>query len=99
MIGERLSPILKEVADTLWEFEANNNMKPEFTNDGFNAALKIFMAVLMDKIWELQSAEKMEMDDRLKMVFQAGTDVRNLVKTYTGIDTHAIYQKDKTLTH
>lgn len=91
MIGKRLSPILTEIADAIWEFEANSNMKPEFTDEGFRSALKIFMCILMDKIWELQADEEMSMDDRLKIVFKAGTDLRDLVKTYTGIDTHNLY--------
>lgn len=91
-IGEKISPILCEIEDTLWEFEANKGVKPDYTIDGFRAATKIFMSVLMDKIWELQSDEKISMQDRINMVEKAGKDVRNLVKTYTDIDTHNFYK-------
>lgn len=91
-IGEKLSPILVEIENTLWEFEANRGIKPEFTMEGFRAATKIFMAVLMDKIWELQTDENIDMQDRLSMVFKAGEDVRNLIKIYTDLDTHKFYQ-------
>jgi len=90
-IGGELSPILCEIEETLWEFEANNGMKPDFTIEGFRAATKIFMSVLMDKIWELQSDEKIDMQTRLDMAEKAGEDVRKLIKTYTDIDTHSLY--------
>jgi hypothetical protein len=92
MIGKKISPILEEIEDTLWEFEANNGQKPEFTIEGFRAATKIFMSVLMDKIWELQEDEKFIMPDRENMAQKAGEDVRKLIKTYTGIDCHDLYK-------
>ncbi len=87
MRGKKISP------DELWKFEANSFFKPEYTIEGFRAATKIFMSVLMDKIWELQSNENMDMQDRVKMVQKIGDDVRKLVKTYTDIDTHELYSK------
>ena len=94
-IGQKLSPILTEIEDTLWEFEANRGTKPGYPIEGFRAAIKIFMSVLMDKIWELQSDEKITIDDRIKMVEKAGQDVRSLIKTYTDIDTHSLYQTNE----
>lgn len=91
-IGNKLSPILCEIEDTIWEFEANRGIKPEYTIEGFRAGIKIFMSVLMDKIWELQSDEKIEFKDRVKMVEKCGQDVRNLIKTYTNIDSHSLYK-------
>jgi len=90
-IGQKISPVLVEIEDALWEFEFYSGYKPDYTIDGFRAATKIFMSVLMDKIWELQSDEKIPMEDRMKMVEKAGNDVRNLIKTYTDIDTHKLY--------
>lgn len=92
-IGEQLSPILEEIADTLWEFEAAKGYKPNYSIDGFEAATKIFMSVLMDKIHELQSSEDIPLDDRIKMVTKAGQDVRALIKTYTNLDTFEFYKK------
>ena len=91
MIGKKLSPILEEIEDTLWEFDLKGQ-KPEYTKEGFRAGIKIFMSVLMDKIWELQQDEKIDMEDRINMVQKAGEDVRQLVKTYTDIDCHKIYE-------
>ena len=91
-IGEKLSPVLVEIEDTLWEFEYNVGSKPSYTREGFRAAIKIFMSVMMDKIWELQEGEKIEMEDRIKMVEKLGQDVRRLVKTYVDIDTPDLYK-------
>ena len=91
-IGEKLSPVLVEIENTLWEFECNIGSKPSYTKEGFRAAIKIFMSVMMDKIWELQEDEKIDMEDRVKMVERWGQDVRQLVKTYIDIDTHNLYK-------
>lgn len=90
-IGEKLSPILVEIENTLWEFEAHVGKKPEFTFEGFRAASKIFMSAMMDKIWELQTGENFAMEDRLKMVQKCGEDVRKLIKTYTDLDSLTFY--------
>ncbi len=90
-IGENFSPILSEIEDALWEFEANNGSKPGYTTEGFRAAIKIFMSALMDKIWELQSDENIDIQDRINMVKKCGKDMRNLIKTYTNIDTHKLF--------
>jgi len=92
MIGKKFSPILKEIEDTLWEFEENNGGKPNYTQEGFQGAIKIFMSVLMDKMWELQEGEEISLADRLKMSQRAGEDLRKLVKTYTDIDTNDFYK-------
>lgn len=94
MIGKKLSPILVEIENTLWESEANAGNKPEFTMDGFRAATKIFMAVMMDKIWELQSDETMDMEDRCRMVEKCGEEVRKVIKTFTNLDAHDFYSKE-----
>ncbi len=92
ILGEVLSPILSEIELTLLEYEASGGLKPNFTNEGFRAGIKIFMSVLMDKIWELQENEKMDMEDRLNMANMVGEDLRKVIKTYTDIDTHELYK-------
>lgn len=91
-IGQKISPILVEIEDTLWEHEARQGGKPEFTIDGFRAAAKIFMAVLMDKMYEMQEKESMPQKERENMAEAAGKEFRKLVKTYTNIDTHELYK-------
>jgi len=92
MIGKQISPILEEIEGTLLEFEANRGIKPEFTIEGFRAGVKIFMSVMMDKMWELQEKESMDMGVREKMAENLGKEVRALVKTYVDLDTHELYK-------
>jgi hypothetical protein len=92
MIGEKLSPILCEIEDTLLEFEASKAEKSNFTKEAFRASIKIFTSAMMDKMWELQEKELIDTDDRLKMAIDVGEEIRRLVKVYTDIDTHKIYE-------
>ena len=92
MIGQKISPILEEIEETLWEFEGNSGMKPEYTTEGFRAGIKIFMSVVMDKMWELQQDETIDMEDRINMVEKCGNEVRELVKRYTNIDPPDLYK-------
>lgn len=91
-IGQKISPILIEVENTLWEFEEYKGTKPDFTIEGLRAAAKIMMAVLMDKMYELQDKENMPQEQREEMASAAGSEFRKLIKTYTGIDTHNLYK-------
>ena len=92
MIGKKISPILVEIENTLLEFEANVAIKPEFTIEGFRAAIKIFSSALLDKMWELQKNEKIDIKDRINMTEKAGKDIKKLVKIYTDIDTFDLYK-------
>jgi hypothetical protein len=92
MIGKQISPILSEIEGALWDFEMNGGSKPEYDKDGFRASIKIFMSVIMDKMWELQENESLSIEDRCNMANKVGEDIRKLVKTYTDIDTHDLYK-------
>ena len=92
MIGKRISPILEEIEETLWEFEENSGDKPCYTDNGFRASIKILMSTLMDKMWELQEKEGIDKKDRALMAEKAGRDLRELIKTYTNIDTFDLYK-------
>jgi hypothetical protein len=48
----------------------------------------IFQTALMDKIWDNQDFDGMAMEDRMKMVENCGMELRKLIHTYTGLDTH-----------
>lgn len=91
MLGKHFSPILEEMEDALWEFEALNIGPPQFTDEGFRASCKIFMAALMDKMWVMQSKENMLNKDREKMAEYAGQEIRKLIKVMTNIDTKDLY--------
>lgn len=90
--GGRLSHVLESIEDSMWEYEAHVGLSPNYTDGGFRAGIKIFMSVIMDKMWKLQESEVMSMEDRGKMADKAGQDIRNLIKTYTGIDAHKLYE-------
>ncbi|HEY9342152.1 MAG TPA: hypothetical protein VIQ23_11255 [Hanamia sp.] len=92
MVGQKISPILSEIESTLWEFESRSGFKPEYTIEGFRAATKIFMSAMMDKIWELQSKEEIDMNTRGEMAKKCGEDIRRIVKVYTDIDTYDLYK-------
>jgi hypothetical protein len=94
MIGKEISPILVEIEQSLWNFECMTPDKPEYTDEAFRAACKIFMSALMDKMWTLQEKEDIDIDDRIIMALKAGSQMRELVKTYTDIDTHKLYERD-----
>ena len=93
MIGKKLSPVLEEIEFTLLEYEANIGIQPEFTDEGFRAGIKIFSSVVLDRIWNLQESEELSMDDRIKMAESFGNKIREIVKTYTNIDTRQLYNK------
>jgi len=90
MIGKKLSPVLEEIQDTLIEY---NGHKPNFTDEGFKAAIFIFHTALMDKMYELQVREDMPQDQKEIMAESCGNATRNLIKTFTDIDTHELYKK------
>ncbi|HAS91577.1 MAG TPA: hypothetical protein DCS12_04835 [Clostridiales bacterium] len=96
MIGKKLSPILLEIEQALNEFEYYKGTKPEFTNEALRAATKIFMSVLMDKMFDLQIKEKMTHKSAYEMATVAGEELRRLIKIYTDIDTHELFKIDKT---
>lgn len=79
MIGKELSPVLEEMEAILWEYEAFNGAKPNYTLEGFRASTKIFMSALLDKFFEKQQAEGVSQEDTLKAVEKLGQDVRALI--------------------
>jgi len=91
-IGEKLSPILAEIEDTLWEYEANCGLKPDYTMDGFKAGCKIFMSVLMDKMFERQRKEHCTQESSEKEAEMLGYKIRALLLEHAGIDTHELYK-------
>jgi hypothetical protein len=64
--------------------------KPNYTNREFINTLIIFQTALMDKMWDLQHDENIDLKDRENMAVRCGLDLRNIIKTYTNLDTHII---------
>ena len=92
MIGEKLSSVLNEIESTLLEYEANVNRPPQYTDEGFRAAIKIFMSAILDKMWKLQEDENIDIDTRADMAEKLGNELRNMVRIYTNIDTRDLYK-------
>jgi hypothetical protein len=92
MIGEKLSSVLSEIESALIEFEANVARPPEYTNEGFRAAVKIFLSAMLDKMWKLQEDEGIDINTRADMAEKLGNELRNIVRIYTNIDTHNLYK-------
>ena len=88
---KKLSPILTSIESTLWEYEAYEALQPHFTIDGFRASMKIFMATMMDKMYDFQLKKK-GIKDKESMATELGEKVRAMVKEYTGIDTIELYK-------
>lgn len=92
MIGEKLSPVLCEIESALLEYEVNVNRPPQYTDEGFRAAIKIFMSAILDKMWKLQEDENIDIDTRADMAEKLGNELRNMVRIYTNIDTRDLYK-------
>jgi hypothetical protein len=91
-LGERLEPILCAIEDAIWEHELVLEKPIDFSNKSFRAIVKIFATAMMDKEWDLQEAEGIEMIDRETMAEECGREIRRLVKTFTNIDTQDFYK-------
>jgi hypothetical protein len=92
MIGKKLSPILSEIESALIEFEINVARPPEYTDEGFRASVKIFLSVMLDKMWKLQEDEGIDINTRADMAEKLGNELRNIIRVYTNIDTHDLYK-------
>ena len=98
MIGEEITPFLKKIEMILWkneikQTETNTSAPPGYPMDGFRAALKIFSSCFLDKMHELQEADKMELKDREEMAVSAQRELGRVIKTYTGINPATLYDK------
>ena len=92
MIGEKLSSVLSEIESALIEFEINVARPPQYTDEGFRAAVRIFLSAMLDKMWKLQEDEGIDIDTRADMAEKLGNEIRNIVRIYTNIDTHNLYK-------
>ena len=87
--NKALEIIASDILDQNAEAIGNEN-KPNYTNREFMNCLIIFQTALMDKMYDNQEYDKMSIEDRINMATRCGLDLRNLIHTYTGLDTHQI---------
>lgn len=84
---KELEVIASDILDQNAEAVGNEN-KPNYTNREFMNCLIIFQTALMDKMYDNQDYDKMNLKERSNMATQCGLDLRKLIHTYTGLDTH-----------
>jgi hypothetical protein len=83
-------PILEEIANGMLE---TAGIKPNYSDEAMLNSTIIFQSVLIDKIYNNQDYDNMDILDRFKMVEKAGEDLRKLIHTYTGLDTIKLANK------
>ena len=88
---QELEIIANDILNQNADAKGNEN-KPNYTNREFMNAVIIFQTALMDKMYDNQNYDKMNVEDRLKMAEKCGLDLRKLIHTYTNLDTHKIEQ-------
>ena len=76
---------LEEIATDLLHASGE---KPNYSNRDFMNCILIFQTALMDKLFDNQEYDNMNIDDRLKMANECGLNLRKLVHIFTGLDTH-----------
>jgi hypothetical protein len=84
---------LEFIANDILEQNADaqgNENKPNYSNRDFINATIIFQTALMDKMYNNQDYDKMGFEDRCNMTKSCGLDLRKLIHTYTGLDTHKV---------
>lgn len=64
--------------------------KPNYSNRDFLNTVIIFQSALMDKMYEVQERENMDLKDRMKMAEVCGKELKKFIHTYTGLDTYQI---------
>lgn len=72
------------------DFLNQNGEKPNYSNRDFMNTILIFQTALMDKMFDTQDYDKMDMEQRGEMATSCGMELKKLIHTYTGLDTHKI---------
>lgn len=86
---KELEIIANDILNQNADAKGNEN-KPNYSNRDFMNATIIFQTALMDKMYDNQDFDGMSMDDRMMMAESCGLALRNLIHTYTGLDTHKV---------
>ena len=86
---EELEVIASDLLDQSAEAVGDEN-KPNYTNRQFMNAVIIFQTALMDKMYDNQDYDDMDLENRCDMTIKCGSDLRKLIHTYTNLDTHKV---------
>jgi hypothetical protein len=88
-LGQKLSPVLTEIADTVIE---NLGKKPNYEPTALKDVTHIFMDVVMDKMFDLQENENISLEDSSAMAVQCGEELREFIKKWCNVDTFDYYK-------
>ena len=88
--SEKLSQLLVEIEHIFLDYLGE---KLNLSDDEFRACCRIFLDAMMDKMFDLQENEDMDIEDRMNMAQHCGEEIRRIVKSYTGVETHDMYKK------
>lgn len=86
--------ILVEIENILVDHAAYRKKPFGFNKIGLRSAPMIMITAIMDNMWQLQENEDIPIETRAAMAEKCGNDLRNLIKTYTDIDTHKLYKEE-----
>jgi hypothetical protein len=71
-------------------FLKNADEKPRFLRRDFDNCTIIFMRALMDKLVDKMIMDGIDIDEGGELATQCGTELRDFIIKYTGIDMHNI---------
>lgn len=88
-----------EFTDLILQLEAkimdHDNIKgtpPNYSIEEFRAITKIFMSAMMDKMYLADSNSGVSFETMKEKAHNCGTELRELIIKYTGMDTHDFYR-------
>ncbi len=91
--GDKFNKVLESIHDGFWEY--NLQGKPfDFPPEALRNATKIFMDVIMDRMWKRMKAEGFTQEISGRMAEDCGKEMRELIKKYTLVDMPDFYKKD-----
>ena len=84
--------MLSMIESALLDHQITKGTPIGLSDEGFRAAIVIFMAGFMERIYALQISEKMDNDTMVDMTIKAGNELRKYIKTYTDYDTVNLFK-------
>ncbi len=92
IVYAKIEGVIQQIGHAL-QFDLHGH-KPDFDDVTFLNALFIFQNALLDKMYNLQKTENINSQDSQEMAIAAGLALKNLIKTYTNIDTEILIKKE-----
>lgn len=93
--GTLITPILKEISDSLWEIDARDKQQPyEYGDSALNSAVKIMMSVGFDRMWSNFEALETDKESRLNLVEDFGAELRILIIKHLDVDMREEIKKE-----